>query len=1200
MRRLSLIHWRQVLPLVVLLALPALAAEPVRKNVKDSELKKESSAAPDKSLAGDLTRRKVEKTEAAPALQYDQFVTTVQLQVRDKRLQQMKDLAKIIELTPDNSPEKPDLLFRMGELYFEESKYFFLEANKKDDDYIRAMNAQDQAGMERAKAEKARILDESKKFAKLATESYATIVQNYRDYKRTDEVLYFLGHNLMEQGEDRKALVAYRRLIDLYSKPPKVSKFLPDAYLAFGEYYFLNSKARRDQLEKALEYYRLTEQFPENQVYAFAIYKQGWCYFNLADYERALDKFKTVILLGQISGAAAVEKDGGKSAKTSLIREARNDYVRTYERSGRPALDARADFGRLTDKEDEQWEMLKNLANLYYENGKDKEAALTFNTLIKWRPRSPEAPGFQGKIVDCVLRAGNKKMTVDQVRRLVKIHDEVAPLAKTEKDKKALEEARELAERTLSNLAVNWHNEAKKTRDDDTFAYANEVYSDYLTLFPDNKKAYDLRFFWAELLNDNLHRYDQSAVQYSRVLDQDIQRIERKEKPGRWMVNAAYNAVLAWDEVVKAAEEAGKLKAPDVSDAKKKAPIDPLRKNLLDACLRYLKYLPDGEKRVEIAFKAANLYYRHNHFDESTKIFADIALHHADYKFETGEKAGEMAANLILDTYNLLGDYAQVNSWARKFYNDPKLATGDFRATLAQVIEESAFKLVNQMEAEKNYAKAAEAYLAFVAEFPRSAIAEKALYNAQIDFYQAKMLDRAIEVRKQLIAKYPKSEFVPQCIFGNAEAAEAIADFAEAADWYERYVAEYEKSREPAPQKKKTRSSRRGRHAAHKPEPAPSGPKQVWEEAKAQIALFNAGVFREGLGQYRQALRDREHYLELWPDSKDAEAVFLSIADLHEKNGQYAKAMKQLEDYERQYMRDANKVLMAEGRIATIFDHKLHRAKDAHRIYKRIWDYYDKLPARLKKGLDNVALDAVARAHYELSDEEWNRFAALKLRWGKGRQMADEFKRTLSEKARALTAVEKRYSATVGFKSGDPAICALYKIGLAYAHMYDAVLNAPMPKAAPPELQEAIREELMGQAEPLKEKAAEAFALTVQRGGDLDIFNDCYARSLELLRETYRPDQFPAMPEVEPELKTAARMQVVGEGLLAAIQPIPTVTAAQAAANKAKAEELKGDLADLDPNTLPETAQAPKDDDEPKGPPPSTPKSKDDEPEDML
>src|SRR5260370_22042314 len=201
--------------------------------------------------------------------------------------------------------------------------------------------------------------------------------------------------------------------------------------------------------------------------------------------------------------------------------------------------------------------MLKQLANLYYEDGKGREAALTYNSLIREPPLSPEAPGFQGKIVDCVLRAGNKKRTVEQVRRLVKIMEDVekSGTVKEDRDKKALADARELSERTLSNLAVNWHNEAKKTRDDETFLFANEVYSDYLTLFAENPQAYDLPFFWPELLNDNLQKFDRAADEYTRVVMQDGKKIEAIQRPGKWLASAAYHAELAHHKVVRQAKE---------------------------------------------------------------------------------------------------------------------------------------------------------------------------------------------------------------------------------------------------------------------------------------------------------------------------------------------------------------------------------------------------------------------------------------------------------------------------------------------------------------------------------------------------------------------------------------------------------------------------------------------------------------------
>ncbi len=1119
---------------LLLLAATSGAQENLRekKNPKDAGLKKGTSAAPDKSLAGDITRPKQEKGAAAPALQYDQFRLGVELQVASKRHEQIESLTKIIGLSPDPK-EAPSLLFRLGELYWEESKFYFFEANRKDDDLIIATNRGDAIGQERAKAEKEELLAKSKEYSQMAVEQYSTIIQKYKDYSRTDEVLYFLGHNLMEAGEERKALVAYRRLIDNFKK----SKFLADALLAFGEYYFNTSKGRKDMLEKALDYYKKAASFPENQLYGFALYKQGWCYFNLANYPKAMDMFKAVVLYGEYAGAAAVEKDAGKSGKNTLIREARNDYVRSYARFGSPA-DARAEFGKVASKPDDRFLMLRQLANLYYDDGKDREAALTFNGLIRERPISPEAPGFQGKIVDCVLRAGNKKMTVEQVRRLVKLMQDVekANVAKDEKDKKALADARELAERALSNLAVNWHNEAKKTRDEETFGFANEVYSDYLALFPENPKAYDLRFFWAELLNDNLQKYERAAEEYTNVLMQDAKRVEAGQKPGKWLANAAYNAVLANDEMVKAAEASGKLKQENTSDVHKKATIAPQRKALLDACERYLKYVPQGHKRVEIAFKAANIYYRHNHFDEAVLRFSDIALKYPDYKFENGDRAGEVAANLVLDSFNLLADWTKVNEWARKFYNEPKLATGKFRDELSKVIEQSSFKLIGQLEAKKEFAKAGGEYIAFVGEFPKSEIADKALFNASIDFFNAKMLDKAIETRNRIIRAYPKSEHVPNCIYANAEAREAIGDFEQAARAYESYVSGYERSLSAADKAAHKKRKKKGAKAAPPPEKPKEG--QLWEESKAQIALFDAGVLREGLGEQRMALRDREHYLELWPDSKDAEAVFLSIADLHEHSGAYSRAIRQLEEYQRLYGKEPAKVLTADGRIAAIYERKLNRPREAQRSYERLLAFYEKQPTRIKKSLEKVSLDAVARAHYTAAEADYRKYAGLRIRWGKLPHPEADFKQGLKDKARALEALQRQYTQTVNFKSGDPAVCALYKIGLAYDNLADTLIHAPTPRGAPPDLQEAIREELTRQAQPVKDKAAEAFLAVVNRSRELDIFNDCYAKSLKLLRETYRPLQFPPVQEEIVDLKEL-RSQGLGGDILASIEPVP-------------------------------------------------------------
>ncbi|MBM4779495.1 MAG: tetratricopeptide repeat protein [Archangiaceae bacterium] len=1164
---------RSLIPSLVLVSSFALAQAPAatKKEAVDTELKKkETSIAPDKSLAGDITRKK-KKEEDAPTLSYDTFRLDVELQVASKRREQIADLTKIIDLSNDKK-EKPALLFCLGELYWEESKYFFFEANRKDDDKIKAMNSKDEAGIQRAEAEKAELMAQSKEFADQAVEKYYLIVQEYKEYERTDEVLYFLGLNLMDSSDEKnqkKALASYKRLIEKYQK----SKYLPDAYLAVAEFYFNGSKGKRDQLEKALENYKNAAKYPDNQVYGYALYKQGWCHFNMADYEKAMDQFKTVVLYAKMQGAEEVEGKG-KSRRQGLVKEARGDYVRAFSRGGGAPSDAKERFSKLADKAEDLRLMMKQLANLYYEDGKDREAAVTFDALIKERPTAPDAPGFQGKIVDCVMRAGNKRQTVTQVRRLVKIMDDVLKgnSKMDDKDKKALDEARELSERTISNLAVNWHNEAKKTRDDETFGFANEVYADYLTLFPESPKAYDLRFFWAELLNDNLNKYKRAAEEYTRVMMTDVGRVEKKGedgapgKPGKWMNNAAYNSILAWDSVVKEEATADAGKAPSGGgDPSKKAAIPLTKQALLEACERYLKYVEKGDKKVEIAYKAAKIYYDYNYLDEAVSRFADIALKYPDYKFENGDRAGEIAANLVLDSYNILQDWAKVNEWSKKFYAEEKLATGKFREDLAKLIEQSSFKLINQLEAKNEYGKAADAYMTFVQDWPKSDLADKALYNASIDFFNAKMLDRAIEVRKQLIQKYPKSQYVPKTLYALAEGYEAIADFDDAADHYERYTANYEKSKGPA-----------GKKAAPKGKKgdAPPQPEQVWEEQKAQDALYNAGVFRDGLGQYKQALKNREKYLELWPKSKDAEAVTKSIIDLHEKMALWTKAQKLYEEYEKDQIKDPSKLLWAEGRIASIFEEKLKNNTGARKIFIRILDYHEKLNKKQKEALDIQALDAVARASFVMNEDDYKRYSNLKLRWS-ALQNIGELKGSIATKAKALEEIQKTYTKTVQFKSADPAICALARIGMAYDQFAEALANPPVPKGIPDELLIEVKAQFEQQAAPVREKAAEAFAATVTKSQELDVFNPCSSKALDMLRSKYKPEQFPKMGEETFELKldegfNAASM---GQGLLTTIQPVPVISPEKAAELKSNTSGVQGKnvaaVRNEDPDTLP-------------------------------
>ena len=1087
-----------------------------RPAARDQELKKkEVTAGPDISLVGEPTRKKT--TPEGPSFTVEQYRATIELQVAEKRREQIRDLQKIIELSSD-SRDRANLLFQLGELYWEESRYYFLEANRKDDDKIRALKANDQAGVRAADDAKERLLQTQRNYAGQAVEQYLKVIREYPKYARTDEVLYFLATNLLDLGDERRGIAAFKRLIDQYT----TSKYLADAYLALGEYYFNNSRGNREDLNIALTNYKNAAKYPENQIYAYALYKQGWCYYNLNDFEKAMELFRTVVLQAQLSGADSVEGSQGKKGnRIGLAREARNDYVRAYSRSGGLAQNARERFTRLSANPDDLRQMMKQLANLYFDDGKDREAALTYLGLINERPLSPEAPGFQSRIVDSVMRAGKKDATVNQVKRLVAIMTDVlkANPKPNEKDKQLLDEAQSLAERSISRLAVDWHNEAKKTRDDDAFRYADEMYDVYLTLFPNTPKAYDMRFYWASLLYDNLADYPRAAVHYDQVVNQDIARIQKKQAPGRWLSDAAYASILAWTEVVKKAN----LPTPQSNDPTKPLPIPRERQGVLTACENYIKWVPNGAKRVEIMYKAAFIFYQYNYFDQAVSLYSEIALKYPDYKDESGTNLGEPAAQTVLDIYNLLKDWPKVSEWAKRFYAEPKLGGPAFKEEMKSLVEQSSFKVINQLEAKGDYRAAGDAYVTFVSEWPRSSLADRAYYNAAIDYFKGGAVQKAIDTQKLLVSKYPNSPHVPGALYALAESYEATGDFDTAADYYETYANNYERTRAPAPAApvKKQRGRRRPPpRAAKKPD---SESTQTWVEDKAHDALFNAAIFREGLGQYKQSLSNRQKYIELWPERKETEAVERSIITMHEKLGAWNKAREALEEYARKYQRDANKVLQAQGRIATIAEEHLRNPRLARLANKNVLDVYEGLSRRAKENLDKPALEAVGWASYASNDEDWRRFNSLRLRWNNFQQPG-EFRTTVGMKSEALAKVQAAYTKTVAMKASGPAICSLYRIGAAYDQFSNQLTDLPTPRGANEEAMLEVRAELKNQSEPLRVKATEAFTSAVNRSRELDSYNRCTSDSLSKLRTVYAPAKYPTVDDQRLQSVTATTL----------------------------------------------------------------------------
>ncbi len=1052
-----------------------------------------------------VDKKKEKEKRRRPTLEYEKFRRTreVDVQMTEKRKVIREQLEALLKYEKDEK-ERPALLFRLGENYFEEAMAYFNRAQRLDDKL--AKDPENEKLRRDIDAQKKRLRVKETTWRKKAINLYKDIVHKYTNFPGRDQVLFYLASALWDLEIYKDALTTYRQLIKAFPK----SKYVPDSYLAFGEYYFEQAK-----LDKALMGYKKVAEFKESPVYPYALYKQGWCYFNLHEWDKAKDMFQSVIYLADM-------EEGTTGKRVELRKEALNDFTLAYSHQGSASKAPRI-FKKLAPKESTR--MMVSLAGMYFGDGQDKKAILLYSYLIKQAKCSAEIPFFQGRVVDCGSRVGNKRYTIQQVRRLVELFEETRQCMKSPnaRQKERLREARELAELTLRKLSSTWYKEAKETKQKETFSYAQELFGDYLQLFPNSPDAYDMRFAYAELLFHRLGRYERAASEYSKVVSKDLiwlkkhKKFPKKKKnkkgqssPGTYLCDAAYKAVLAHREMMKKDRRGKKTKA-----STKKKVIPKNKKRFLQAANIYLDHCPKDEDICSLKFDIAKTYYDYSHFDTAVKRFDEVVKDCAK------KDLAEYAANLVLDTYNLRQDWDKLNKYSRKYYQNPDLMKNDkLRAFLKKLIPQIAFKRITmmmpklppKMPAPRRHYKVARAYIKFFKEFGSHEMADDALFNSSVEFEKAERLDLARKARERLIGKYPTSDLVPGTIFNLAENYERLTQFGAAASLYEQYARTYKKMKglgKAVSYKKKKGKKKKGRKGkarskakTDKKEKRFDGNRRTWNTEDAQAALVNAGIYREALKQYKESVKDRLEFVKLFPRSEDAAKVYYSLGLLYEHMGRHHKAAEVFKRYSQDYFNaNIDQAIGAHMKRAEMLI-RLKKWRDAEKEMRTTISLHRKYRRKKKKMI--MAAEAAAHAQFILGESSYKDYITFRFTKVKAKRL----KRQLDEKSKRLKKVVRVYTDIAKFKQPEWAIASLYKLGRAYENYAETYYKAPLPKGLTPEQKDIYREMLRTQGQPWEDKAVAHFKASVEKGSELGFYSKFTQLALGKLQQ-YRPGEYP-------------------------------------------------------------------------------------------
>ena len=148
-----------------------------------------SQRAVPKALDKPAAKRRAAKKDSGPNIRSEAFFRKrTKTLVNEKWRQLFKKLKKIIAVTPDNDPAKPELYYRLSELFRERAAAISIAAYEQEDVCLSSANSE--AAQVACEEKKTRTVQSSQQYRDKAIDLYMYIAKNFGDYPRLDNVLY--------------------------------------------------------------------------------------------------------------------------------------------------------------------------------------------------------------------------------------------------------------------------------------------------------------------------------------------------------------------------------------------------------------------------------------------------------------------------------------------------------------------------------------------------------------------------------------------------------------------------------------------------------------------------------------------------------------------------------------------------------------------------------------------------------------------------------------------------------------------------------------------------------------------------------------------------------------------------------------------------------------------------------------------------
>lgn len=989
----------------------------------------------------------LDEARSGPQAQSSWFVESVSFEQIERTDAAISQLRRLVQQTPESSEARADLMFRLAELYYDRARFYEQRAFLRRDEAAALANenpARARAYHERANED----LRQSDQFADQAIQLYADIVRLYgNSYEAIDAVLYFLGANLSQLERADEAKEIFEALIQTFPQ----SEYLAPSLLALGEYYFAVG-----DMHRAFEFFDAVTAFPDASYYPYALYKKAWALYNLArddeGYAAAVQ-----VLFDVIDVTSDTEHGGRILLRRDALRDMALFYSEVY-----PADRAMAFFGEIAP--DEAFDLVFRLARIYGERGAYEDSSRLYRELIQMNPNSFSIVDYQREIAHNTQSSGDNERYILEVRRLVEVYD-IARSFDDATPGKIRQSANQI-EYLLRHTATTFHREAQVTLNDTYYAYAYNLYEDYIEHFAEGSPhAYTMWFYYAELLYRN-QDWGRAARAYDQVLALSTPNQDAFDDDAILGGCVAYTKIADLGAIEAVASGDAGTDEAELPDIPEPQPLPETFDRMRVSCDQYVARGVDAEQVATIDFALAYTLYEFGHLNEAIPRFAALAtdLEGLDIGDEDILNRAQISAELLLDSLTLMRRFEDMPPWIERLRAGP-LNRGEFGERLAFLSEQINFQVCREMQTEGRSRDAGYCFIEFAENHFESTLLDRALYNAGLAFENADELEFALDAYGYLIEFRPDSELVPETILELGRTYHRIAIYDEAASRYEQF-------------------------ASIRP-----------DSEDAVNALINASLFRTGLGQWDQAQRVLQTFVQLdgrneaVTDEAVAEANF-QMALVQKERARAVDAISAMQRFEQSY----GNLLPGRAIEAHLYIADLQEARGrpdlVQRSYLAAIDAYSALDDEAKATLEPAALDAAARAQFAQGEEVFHRFDEIALR-GSEEQVQEALEEKMALGAEAQTA----FQAVFDYRRPGWTIAAFTRIGQLYQTFYLQIIDAPIPPGLSALEEDVYRTQLEERAEEVKQIAIDLYINALEVAREFGWFSDYSSMAAVSLQE---------------------------------------------------------------------------------------------------